>query len=156
MGLMGAGVGGAGTDVAVGGTGVAVGDGRGVWVGDGTGVGVAGGGNGVLDGKGGFVGKIGVSVGTGVSVGGNGVGVKVGCGTRVGSGRGTRAWRAPQAQLRDTDMKIIGSAMYPPTRKYRTILSSRWILSNGLSPCRFLLARAGKRKPTPRGRGAHG
>ena len=122
--------------VTVGGMGVAVGGGGGVGVADGAsvGVGVAGGGKGVFDGKGGLVGKIGVSVGTGVSVGGNGVGVKVGCGMRVGSGRGTRAWRAPQAQLRHKVTKIMGSAMRPPTRKYRTIISSRWMLGNGLSP----------------------
>ena len=93
---------------------------------DGTGVGVAvGGGKGVSGGGSVLAGLIGVSVGTGVSVGGNGVDVKVGCGTRVASGRGARAWRAPQAQLTDRTMKIIGSTNRLLARTYRVILSSR-------------------------------
>lgn len=104
--------------VAVGGTGVGVG-GTGVGVSEGTGVGVFGV-FGVLVGGGVFVGKIGVSVGTWVAVGGNGVCVKVGCGTRVGSGRGTRASRGPQPQLRDAISRTIGTTIRAPARKYRT------------------------------------
>jgi hypothetical protein len=112
----GTGVGVGGTGVSVGGTGVAVG-GTGVIVGGtavsvGIGVGVSGTGVGVsVIGPGVSVGGTGVGVGTGVAVGGRGVTVKVGCGARVGSGRGTRASRAPQAQLRDKINKRMGNSL---------------------------------------------
>jgi len=105
-------------DIAVGGTVVGVG-GTGVGVSGGTNVGVLGA-VGVSVGVGVLVGKIGVSVGTWVAVGGNGVCVKVGCGTRVGSGRGTRASCGPQPQLRDTTRRIIGATIHLLARKSRT------------------------------------
>lgn len=133
LGVGGIGVGGAGTGVAVGGTGVGVG-GTGVGVSEGTGVAVLGI-FGVLVGSGVLAGKIGVSVGTWVAVGGKGVCVKVGCGTRVGSGRGTRASRGPQPQLRDATSRAIGTAMRAPARKCPTRSITGWMLNNGQSPC---------------------
>jgi hypothetical protein len=129
-----------GTNVGVGGTGMAVGGG-GISVGvGGTGVGV--GGADVLVGTvvrvlvagGVLVGKIGVSVGTWVAVGGNGVCVKVGFGTRVGSGAGTRTSRGPQPQLRNTTSRTIDAAIRPLARKFRTVSFAGWMLNNGQSP----------------------
>jgi hypothetical protein len=116
-------VGGGGTGVGVGGTGVLVGTIVGVLLACG-----------VLVGMGVLVSKTGVSVGTWVDVGGNGVCVKVGCGTRVGSGAGTRTCRGPQPQLRNTTSRTIGAAICPLARKFRTVSFAGWMLNNGLSP----------------------
>jgi hypothetical protein len=114
----------AGSGIGVGGTGVAVG---------GTGVGV--GGTGVSVGVGVSVGAGGVSVGVGISgdlggvgVGGTGVMVKVGCGTRVGSGRGTRASRLPQEQPATSVKATIGNTRRTVLRRARIVsaLGKMW------------------------------
>jgi hypothetical protein len=99
----------------------------------GTGVGV--GGTGVSVGVGVSVGGGGVSVGVGISgdlggvgVGGTGVMVKVGCGTRVGSGRGTRASRLPQEQPATSVKAMMGNRRCPVPRRARIVsaLGKMW------------------------------
>jgi hypothetical protein len=116
----------ASSDVCGGGRGVAVG---------GTGVGVGVGGTGVSVDVGVSAGAGGVSVGVGipgglggVGVGGSGVMVKVGCGARVGSGRGTRASRLPQAQPATSVKAMTGNTRCTLTRVARIVsaLGNMW------------------------------